>query len=105
MTRCEICGNQWSDAIMYITNDGRVTCIHCLDADEKAEKFKSADKRNAELVETIKRTISHLKCANQSNPKRVPDKPLNCVENYERHLELIDQYLYIAIGELSRAIA
>jgi len=89
---------------MYILTDGRTVCIHCLGLEEGTVKVKTDAQRNAELVETIKRTISHLQGANQSNPKRVPDKPLNCVENYERHLELIDQYLYIAIGELTRAV-
>ena len=105
MTRCSRCNNQHADSIMYLSEDGSAVCIHCLHADEKAEKVKTPEQRNAELVDTIKRTITNLQCASESNPKRVPSQPLDCKENYERHLALIDQYLYIAVSELSRAIA
>jgi len=104
MTRCEICGNQWDNSLMYIQADGRTVCVHCLNAEERAEKMKTVEQHNAELVDTIKRTITNLKAASESNPKRVPSQPLDCKENYERHLALIDQYLYIAVSELTRAV-
>ena len=90
---------------MYTDFSGDDVCIHCLGDKERFAKQASADQLNAELTYTIDRVLGYLKCAQGSNPKRVPDKPLNCIENYERHLALIDQYLYIAIGELSRAVS
>lgn len=89
---------------MYTDFSGDDVCIHCLGDNERFAKKSSADQRNTELTYAINRAIGFLKSAQGSNPKRVPDKPLNCIENYERHLALIDQYLYIAVSELTRAI-
>jgi len=105
MTRCETCKNQRADSIMYIKEDGAAVCIHCLHADEKVEKMKTPDQRNAELVDAIKRTITNLKSAQESNPRRIPGKSPGSKGNLKRHLELIDQYLYIAVSELTRAIS
>ena len=105
MTRCEICGNQWDNSLMYIQADGRTACVHCLDADERAEKMKTVEQRNAELVDAIKRTITNLKSAQESNPRRIPGKSPGSKGNLKRHLALIDQYLYIAVSELTRAVS
>jgi len=104
MTRCEICGNQWDNSLMYIQADGRTACVHCLNAEERAEKMKTVEQHNDELVDAIKRTIINLKAAQESNPKRVVGKHPGAKENLKRHLALIDQYLYIAVSELTRAI-
>ena len=82
---------------MYTDFSGDDVCIHCLGDNERFAKKSSADQRNTELTYAINRAIGFLKSAQGSNP-------LNCIENYERHLALIDQYLYIAVSELTRAI-
>ena len=105
MTRCEICGNHWDNSLMYIQADGRTACVHCLDADERAEKMKTVEQHNAELIEGISEAIKLLMIVKAPTLRLAPNQPLDCKENHEQLIRNIRDCVDGAMGYLNRAIA